>query len=136
MNPRPDLYVVVVGCGRFGRHLATALSREGCSVVVVDRVPRRLAALDPDFGGFRIEGDGTEPEILRRAKCGDADLVIAATDSDSANLLIAQVARRIMGARRAVARLQDPARISDSEALGIETICPPLLAISRLLVFP
>ena len=34
---RNDRYIVIVGCGRVGSQLANQLSRDGNSVVVIDR---------------------------------------------------------------------------------------------------
>ena len=47
-------YIVIVGCGRLGSHLANRLSREGHSVVVIDRYEATFGNLSPDFSGFRV----------------------------------------------------------------------------------
>lgn len=129
----PELYVVIVGCGRLGSRVASELSGAGHSVVVVDRNEATFGKLSWEFGGFRVEGDATEMETLRSAKVGRADLVIAATREDNVNLFVAQVARRVFGVERVVARLHDPARQPVFAALGVETICPTLTAVEAFL---
>ncbi|MEW6753717.1 MAG: TrkA family potassium uptake protein [Candidatus Latescibacterota bacterium] len=120
-------FVVVVGCGRLGAHLAEQLSQEGNSVVVVDVDTRAFEALSAGYGGFRVEGDGTELAVLERSKVGRADLVMAVTSDDNANLMVAQVAVRHFGVARAVARVLDPSREEVFGALGFQgltTVCP------------
>jgi trk system potassium uptake protein TrkA len=61
-------YIVIVGCGRLGSHLANQLSRQGHSVVVIDRNEATFSGLSPDFSGFRVDGDATQMAVLKEAK--------------------------------------------------------------------
>ena len=63
-----SLYIVIVGCGRLGAHLANQLSRDGNSVVVIDRDETTFNHLSSDFSGFRIGGDATQMAVLKEAK--------------------------------------------------------------------
>ncbi len=128
-----NLLVVVVGCGRYGSNLANRLSPAGHSVIVLDRNPDAFDALTSGFTGFKIEADATEFASLRDAKLDQSDLVVAATDSDHVNILVAQVARRILGARRVVARVSDPRREEVFRELDIETVSPTALATDFIL---
>ncbi len=128
-----ELFVVVVGAGRLGSRLADALSRRGDAVVVIDRDPQRLAALPASFGGFRVEGDASHLAVLRQAGLEKADVVIATTHADNANLMVAQVARRVFGVPHVVARVYDPSREAVYARLGIETICPTTVAAELFL---
>ncbi|MBN1443983.1 MAG: TrkA family potassium uptake protein [Planctomycetes bacterium] len=126
---RSSLFIVVVGCGRLGSHLASQLSRSGHSVVVIDREPSSFAALSAEtFSGFCVEGDASEPAVLRRAKIDQADLVIAATSEDNLNLMVALVAKRVFGVKRVTARVYDPKREAIYGELGLETVCPTIIA--------
>ena len=122
------LFVVVVGCGRYGSHLANGLSAAGHSVVVIDHDPARFDTLTTEFSGFRVEADATELATLREAKLDQADLLVAATHSDNVNIMVAQVAARIFGTPRVIARVSDPRRESVFRDLGIETVSPTSLA--------
>jgi trk system potassium uptake protein TrkA len=128
-----QLYVVVVGCGRLGSHLANRLSREGHSVVAIDVDEGALAGLSQEYGGFRILGDATEVAVLRQAKADKADVIIAATGVDNVNLMVAQVAKRALGVPRVVARVEDPRREGAYRAMGIETVCPTAVAADLFL---
>ncbi|MCC7396433.1 MAG: TrkA family potassium uptake protein [Planctomycetes bacterium] len=124
-----SLYLVIVGCGRLGSHLANLLSRIGHRVVVIDKNPDAFQKLAADsFSGTRIEGDASEAAVLRQARVDLADLVIAATQADNVNLMVASVARRVFRVEHVMARVYDPARESMYHELGLETVCPTLIA--------
>jgi trk system potassium uptake protein TrkA len=127
------MFVVIVGCGRLGAFLANQLSRDGHSVVVMDKAPEALEALSAEYSGFRVEADGTELAALRQARMEKADLVIAATREDNVNLMVAQVARSLFGVPRVIARVFDPQREEIYRELGAETICPTTIAAKALL---
>ena len=126
-------YIVIVGCGRLGSHLANQLSRGGHSVVVIDRDEATFGNLSADFSGFRVEGDATQMAVLREARLNRADILIATTHKDNVNLMAAQVARRIFGVSHVLARVFDPRREAVYTRLGIDTICPTSLAAEMFL---
>jgi K+ transport systems, NAD-binding component len=128
-EPKKNLYIIVIGCGRVGSQLANRLSREGSSVVVIDMNPASFDSLTSDFSGFRLEGDATQVSVLREAKLGNADVLIAATDDDNINLMVAQIAKKVFGVHKVLARVFDPKRGSVYAQLGIETVCPTSLAV-------
>jgi len=128
-------YVVIVGCGRFGSTLASALSGQGDSVVVIDHDEAAFAKLSPEFSGFRITGDAAERAVLRQAKVAQADIVCAATERDNLNLFVAQAAKELFGVERVVARVFDPTREPVFEELDVATISPTMLAAEAFLGF-
>ncbi len=125
---KPNRYIVIVGCGRLGSHLANCLSREGNSVVVIDKVETTLNELTADFSGFRINADATHLSVLKEAKLNDADVLIATTHDDNVNLMVAQVAKQIFNVPHVLARVFDPKREEVYTRLGIDTVCPTSVA--------
>lgn len=124
-----SLYIVVVGCGRLGSHLANLLSSDGHHVVVIDRDGSAFTKLSAEtYSGFRVEGDASEPAVLRKAKIDQADLLIAATLEDNLNLMVALVAKRVFGVKQVMARVYDPTREEMYHDLGLKTVCPTLIA--------
>ena len=123
-----NLYIVIVGCGRLGSHLANQLSRKGNSIVVIDMNEAMFNDLSPDFSGFRVEGDATRMAVLKEAKLKKADVLIATTHEDNVNLMVAQVARKIFNVPQVLARVFDPKREQVYAQLGIKTICPTSVA--------
>lgn len=128
MKTSKHLYVVIVGCGRLGGHLANELSRAGHAVVAIDVDAAAFDNLSVVYGGFRIEGDATELSVLKQAKVAKADLVIATTRDDNINLMVAQVARTEFAVGRVLARVFDLRREPIYRRLGVETICPTSIA--------
>lgn len=126
-------YVVVIGCGRLGAYLAETLNARGSSVVVIDENASAFEKLPAEFSGFSIEGDAAEISVLRQAKCGQADLVVAVTGNDNLNLMAVQIARRMLGAKRTVARVDDPGRVTAFEDSGIEIVSPTTISAGRFL---
>lgn len=123
-----DLFIVIVGCGRLGSHLANQLSRAGHGVVAIDSDDSAFTNLSLEYSGFRVEGDATELAVLKQAKVSKADLVIATTRDDNVNLMVAQVAKRAFSVPRVMARVFNPRRLAVYQRLGVETICPTLMA--------
>ncbi len=123
-----SLFAVIVGCGRLGSILAGRLSRLGHSVVVVDSTESAFDNLDADFSGFRVEGDATELDVLKKARMDKADLVIATTTADNVNLMVVQVAKKIFSVPCVLARAFDPNRQDVYLRLGVNTICPTTVA--------
>jgi trk system potassium uptake protein TrkA len=124
MQKNKRLYIIIVGCGRLGAYLANRFSRAGHSVVVIDGDAESFEKLSLHFSGFKIEGDATELQVLKQAKIDQADLLLATTDDDNINLMVAQVARKIFAVPRVMARVYTPDRENIYADLGIETICP------------
>lgn len=120
-------YVVVVGCGRLGSLLASLLSQAGSSVVVIDREEEAFELLAPEFSGFRITGDAVEMEVLQAAKVHKAGCLLAVTEDDNVNLMVAQVAHEIFAVPKVLARVFDPRREPVYREFGIETVSPTKL---------
>jgi trk system potassium uptake protein TrkA len=129
-----SLYIVIVGCGRLGSHLANQLSRVGHSVVVIDKNNSTFEDLSPEFSGFRVLGDATQVAILREVKLKNADVFFATTHEDNVNLMVAQVAKKIFDVPHVLARVFDPRREKIFDQLGIETICPTSVAAEMFLM--
>ncbi len=126
-------YIVIIGCGRLGSHLADFLSEQGHSVVVVDRDEAAFEQLSPEFSGFKQRGDASRIPVLCQCKLGKADWVIAATGDDNVNLMVAQVARRLFNVSRVMARVFEPKREEMFRDMGIEIVNPARVTAERFL---
>jgi trk system potassium uptake protein TrkA len=70
--------------------------------------------------------------VLEEAGVKDADVLIAATDGDNTNLVIAQVATERYHVPHVAARIQDPARADAFGDRGFEVVSPVKMAIDGL----
>ena len=93
---------------------------------------KRSASCPPSFGGLTVEGDGTDLDVLKRADISRANAVIAVTNNDNTNILIAQLAKEFYCVGRVISRLYDPERECVYRELGIDTICPAVLSANEI----
>jgi len=127
------VHVIVVGCGRVGSGLATALDDAGHTVGIIDRQERAFRRLPSSFGGKSIVGVGFDRDRLEEAGVAEASAVAAVTNGDNSNILIARVAKETYGVERVVARIYDPRRAAIYERLGIPTVATVQWATERVL---
>lgn len=123
--------ILVLGAGDVGTHLARVLSRAG-DVVVMDRAPSALAEIEESLDVLTVKGDVTHRRSLLAADVHKAELVVAVTGSDNANLIGAALSAEL-GAGRTVARVDDPQFYESSTGieegmLGVHAVlCASLL---------
>ena len=98
--------VLIIGAGNSGHHLAVKLCEMSHEVVVVDREPERLAAIEAQLDVMTIVGSGSSPAVLKKAELSKADLLIAVTNSDEVNIL-ACISASEAGVPNTVARVVD-----------------------------
>ncbi len=126
------MYIIVVGCSRVGVTIAQSLESEGHSVVVIDRSRENLQKLGRSFSGITVVGSGFAPEVLKEAGIGRADVLLAVTDSDNANIVCAQVAKKLFNLEKVFARIYDPARAATYQKMGVEIISETQLVVDAL----
>ena len=114
--------VIVVGLGRMGTGLSLNLAKKGHQVIVIDKDSEALDSLGKNFNGERVEGLGFDKDILNKAKIDRVDAVVACTDSDEVNAVIARMAKNIYRVPKVIARLYDPKKADIYRRLGIQTI--------------
>ncbi len=135
--------IVIAGAGKMGMAAARQLCREGHDLTLIDQLQDRIDNAVNSMDVIGCRGSCAAPETLTEAEAGLADLYIAATGTDEANLIGCRLARK-MGARHAVSLLRNPAYVENAELLK-ETmdlsfsIHPDYVTaeeISRVLQFP
>jgi K+ transport systems, NAD-binding component len=124
--------IVIAGCGRVGSDLATILGEEGHDVSIVDRDEASFRRLGGTFNGTTHVGFAYDVRVLREAGIEFADVFVAVTSADNANLMSVQVARSVFGVPRTIARLDDPARADAYRALDIRYV-PASQLVSRVI---
>jgi trk system potassium uptake protein len=99
--------VVIVGAGEVGFNTALMLSGEGHDVVLIEQNEALVERATEQLDALAIQGNGASPRLLAEAGVEKSDLLIAATNSDEANI-IACLAAKAQGVPRTVARLHNP----------------------------
>jgi len=118
--------VVIVGCGRVGSQLATALSAERHEVVVIDKSPLSFSRLSREFTGRMLTGVGFDRETLQKADIEAADALAATTDKDNVNIVVAVTAKETFKVPHVVARIYNPQAAEIYRREGIPTVTPTL----------
>lgn len=127
-----DDYIIIIGCGRLGANLANTLSDNDGNVLIMDSSKDSFRRLSQSFGGLSVVGNGTDLNDLQDARIEKASAVIAVTNYDNTNIMIAQLARDMFHVKKVIARLYDPERESVYQELGIDTICPAILSTKEV----
>jgi len=126
---------VIIGCGRVGASLADELDRGGWQVMIMDLTSAAFDRLPPTFGGTALRGDGTDEDTLRRVGAEGADLFLALTEGDNRNVMAAQLGEEALGAKRVIAKINDPVRAKAYAHLGVATLCRTNLMAASVLDF-
>jgi voltage-gated potassium channel len=84
-------HVVVCGWGRVGHAISRYVAGAGQAIVIVDTDAARLA----DVGHPSVVGDATDDATLLRAGVDRARALVAAVDTDAANLFVTLSARAL-----------------------------------------
>jgi len=127
-----SMRVIIVGCGRVGSHLASALSAERHDVVVIDKSPLSFGRLSREFTGRMLTGVGFDREILQKADIEGADAFAATTDSDNANIVAAVTAKETFRVPHVVARIYNSQAAEIYRREGIPTVTPTLWAANTM----
>jgi|TARA_B110000967_G_scaffold115346_1_gene118054 trk system potassium uptake protein TrkA len=98
--------VIICGAGQVGWQIARHLSGERNDVTVVDQDPELVRRATDSLDVQGVAGFASYPDILDRAGARDADMIIAATQSDEVNMVTCQVAHSVFGINRKIARLR------------------------------
>jgi trk system potassium uptake protein TrkA len=122
-------YVVIVGAGEIGFHLARKVTRGGDEAALIEIDPERAKSAADRLGLVAYEEDGTDIEALRDAEVGRSDYFVAATGKDDVNLVACQLAKRYFDAPFTVARVTDPENEALFSRLGVDaTVCTTAVA--------
>lgn len=130
------MFVLIIGGGKLGAHLACMLHEAGHEVTVVEQDAERVAMLGERCPGAHvIHGDGCEPVILESARIASADAVAAVTGDDEDNLVVCLLAKREYGVDMTVARTNDPRNewLFD-RSFGVDVPVSNTTMIARLLL--
>jgi len=98
--------IIVLGAGQVGSTVAQSLASEDNDVTVVDTNEQVLRDLGARLDLGTVCGAASYPDVLRRAGAEDADMIIAATDSDETNIVAMQVAYSLFHTPQKIARVR------------------------------
>ncbi len=135
--------VVVIGNGKIGSILSSALVSEGHDVTIVDNNEAKLNRSKNTLDVMCIEGNGATSETQLEASVDKSQIVISVTPYDELNILSCLIAKRL-GAEKTISRVRMPEYFKQmhliKEELGLSMVINPELItaseIFRVLTLP
>ncbi|HZB98358.1 MAG TPA: TrkA family potassium uptake protein [Candidatus Sulfotelmatobacter sp.] len=113
-------YIIIIGGGNVGYHLARHLIERGYEVTVVEKDAERAEWVEEQLGTSVMVGDGDEMAFLATTGINRAGVVVAATGEDEDNLIACQLAKSKFQVPRTIARINNPINVRLFNALGID----------------
>lgn len=138
--------VIILGAGKIGYNLAQELSMENRDVTVIDSNPQKIQQLEEAGDDIIVmEGNASNPAVLKKAGVENAELLIAVTAQDSSNIAACHIASRFSKTIKKIARVREIdthlyGELFTGENPIIDSIINPeelcAIKISHLLDFP
>jgi trk system potassium uptake protein TrkA len=117
---RSSLYIIVVGGGKVGFHLAKELVEANQEVLLIEQDPARVEEIQEELGDIVMQGDGCEASVLASAGTERANMLLAVTGDDEDNLVACQVAKEKFNVERTVARVSSPPNEEIFQQLNVD----------------
>lgn len=125
--------VAIVGAGKLGYRVAAALLGGDYAITIIDKNENVLNKLSQQLDVLTINADARDISVLKSADISTFNYLLAVTDNDETNIVIASFAKKL-GCRRVIARVRDPEHMNQlgfiKETMGIDSIVNPDLAIT------
>jgi len=126
--------IIIIGAGEVGYHISQKLSEENQDVILIDKDPEKIRRITENLDVQAILGSGTSPETLRASGIKEADMLVAATDSDEVNLFACLLSKNLNPYILKVARVRSPEYLKEKELfsqdfLGVDRIINPVSAM-------
>jgi trk system potassium uptake protein TrkA len=108
--------IAVIGAGKLGMALTTALLGCGYDITLVDKEASLLQKAENAMDVLTVQTNAKSPDALKRMNIDEYDFVIAVANEDEKNLVIAKAAKQL-GAKKAIARVRDPEYVHQRDFL-------------------
>jgi voltage-gated potassium channel len=125
-------HVIVVGFGRVGHAVVRSLHASGRQCVVLDMNADLESAIE-SMGAVHVCGDATSVDDLRKAGIDRAVGLVAAADTDAANLVVVLTARATAPNLRIVSRVNEAAWLQRIKNAGADVAQSPYESYGQLL---
>jgi trk system potassium uptake protein TrkA len=126
------MYIVIMGGGRVGFRLASSLVAVGHDVTLIENDSELCSNVASELDALVICGNGTDIKTLLEANIGDADVFVAATGNDEANLLSCILVKDY-NIPKVIARVSNPDHDDAFRKVGIDVVVSPELTAAGYL---
>jgi trk system potassium uptake protein TrkA len=126
------MHVLICGAGRVGQGIARKLAREKHEITIIDENAELVDQVSIDLDVRGIVGHAAHPDVLKRARAEDCEMIIAVTHFDEINMVICQIAHTLFSVPFKIARVRDRSyldlawkNIFSREGLPIDMVISP-----------
>ncbi len=126
------MYIVIMGGGRVGLRLAISLVAVGLDVTLIENDSDLCSNAASELDAMVICGNGTNIKTLLEANIADADVFVAATGNDEANLLSCILVKDYK-IPKVIARVSNPDHDEAFRKVGIDIVVSPELTAAGYL---
>ena len=121
--------IIISGAGDLGFHLAELLSEEAKDIYLIDHDAERIEYVQSHLDVLCLKGHTPNLDVLEEANVDQADLVLAVTSNQEANLLTCIISKKL-GAKKTIARVSSQRSLTESEKAlyieaGVDSIISP-----------
>ena len=114
--------VLILGAGKVGGSLATALVNSNYDVSVVDLNKSSLSELEDKLDILTVEGHASHPISIKKAGTDESTTVIAVTSDDEVNLIACQISKRCFNVKKTICRLSEKSYAENLSAFGEDIV--------------
>ncbi len=126
--------VAIVGLGKLGTKVVAALIGGDHDITIIDKSEAAVAKASQQMDVLSVVGDAVDISLLEGCGIRTFDFLIACTESDEKNILIASFAKKL-GCSSVIARVREPEHMKQidfiKESMNIDHIVNPDLAITQ-----
>ncbi len=126
------MYIVIMGGGRVGLRLAISLVKVGLDVTLIENDSDLCSNAASELDAMVICGNGTDIKTLLEANIAEADVFVAATGNDEANLLSCILVNDYK-IPKVIARVSNPDHDEAFRKVGIDIVVSPELTAAGYL---
>ena len=126
--------IAIVGAGKLGLKVVNALVGGDHAITVFDVNEAVLNKIGQQYDVMTVAGNSKQISLLKDRGIENFDFLIACTDSDEQNIVIASFAKNL-GCSKVIARVRDPEHMNQMdfimETMNIDHIVNPDLSITK-----
>ncbi len=132
---------IICGAGQVGYGIAERLAAEGNDIAIIDNAPELVQRVNDMLDARAFLGHASDPNVLRDAGAGDADMLIAVTLHDEVNMMACQVAHSLFDVPTKIARIRSQCYLSKEwshlftrDNLPIDVTISPEIEVGKMVL--
>ncbi len=116
--------IAVIGLGKFGVSLATAYSKEGGTVLAIDRDGDKVQDI-ANIVTYAIKADVSDPEVVRNIGLENVDIAVVSISDNLEASVMATILSKELGVPEVIAKAQNDVHAKVLKKVGADKIIFP-----------